>query len=83
MTVEEAIEVLKKDIKCCTDNPCIGLCEPGGCPYFIGDGLMIEAEHLAIQALEKQIAKPVRITTSTKRCSRCGRQRSNSHIENR
>ena len=28
----------------------------------------------AIEALEKQIPKKVRITTSTKRCSVCGRQ---------
>ena len=29
---------------------------------------------MAISALEKQIPKKVRITTSTKRCSVCGRQ---------
>ena len=39
---------------------------------------------MAISALEKQIPKKVRITTSTKRCSVCGRQLSgigNSHPE--
>ena len=29
---------------------------------------------VAIEALEKQIPKKVRITTSTKRCGRCNRQ---------
>ena len=32
------------------------------------------AINMAISALEKQIPKKVRITTSTKRCSVCGRQ---------
>ena len=32
------------------------------------------AMELAVEALEKQIPKKVRITTSTKRCSVCGRQ---------
>jgi len=35
---------------------------------------MGEALDMAIEALEKQIPKPVRQTTSTKRCSRCNRQ---------
>ena len=29
---------------------------------------------IAVEAMEKQIPKKVRITTSTKRCSVCGRQ---------
>jgi hypothetical protein len=33
-----------------------------------------KALDMAIAALEKQIPKKVRITTSTKRCSVCGRQ---------
>lgn len=33
-----------------------------------------EAVNVALKALEKQIPKKVRITTSTKRCSVCGRQ---------
>ena len=33
-----------------------------------------EARDMAISALEKQIPKKVRVTTSTKRCSVCGRQ---------
>lgn len=33
-----------------------------------------EALQMALSALEKQIPKKVRITTSTKRCSVCGRQ---------
>ena len=33
-----------------------------------------EAMEMAFSALEKQIPKKVRITTSTKRCSVCGRQ---------
>ena len=33
-----------------------------------------QAIELAISALEKQIPKKVRVTTSTKRCSVCGRQ---------
>ena len=33
-----------------------------------------EAIGIAIEALEKQIPMPTRITTSTKRCGRCGRQ---------
>lgn len=33
-----------------------------------------EAFDMAISALEKQIPKKVRITTSTKRCATCGRQ---------
>ena len=33
-----------------------------------------EALRMAISALEKQIPKKVRVTTSTKRCSVCGRQ---------
>ena len=33
-----------------------------------------EAFNIAIAALEKQIPKKVRVTTSTKRCSVCGRQ---------
>jgi transposase len=32
------------------------------------------AMDLVVEALEKQIPKKVRITTSTKRCSVCGRQ---------
>ena len=34
----------------------------------------LEAFDMAISALEKQIPKKVRVTTSTKRCSVCGRQ---------
>ena len=33
-----------------------------------------EAFIKAIEALEKQIPMPVRVTTSTKRCGRCNRQ---------
>lgn len=33
-----------------------------------------EVVEMAISALEKQIPKKVRVTTSTKRCSVCGRQ---------
>ena len=33
-----------------------------------------EAFNMAIEALERQIPKKVRITTSTKRCAVCGRQ---------
>ena len=33
-----------------------------------------EVYDMAISALEKQIPKKVRITTSTKRCATCGRQ---------
>ena len=33
-----------------------------------------EAVNVALKAIEKQIPKKVRITTSTKRCSVCGRQ---------
>lgn len=33
-----------------------------------------EAVNVALKALEKQIPKKVKITTSTKRCSVCGRQ---------
>ena len=33
-----------------------------------------EAFDMAISALEKQIPKKARITTSTKRCATCGRQ---------
>ena len=33
-----------------------------------------KAVNMSIEALEKQIPKKVRITTSTKRCSVCGRQ---------
>ena len=33
-----------------------------------------DAVDMAISALEKQIPKKVRITTSTKRCATCGRQ---------
>lgn len=33
-----------------------------------------KALDMAISALEKQIPKKVRVTTSTKRCSVCGRQ---------
>ena len=32
------------------------------------------AVEIAVDAMEKQIPKKVRITTSTKRCSVCGRQ---------
>ena len=32
------------------------------------------AVEIAVEAMEKQIPKKVRITTSTKRCSVCGRQ---------
>lgn len=32
------------------------------------------AREIAVDAMEKQIPKKVRITTSTKRCSVCGRQ---------
>lgn len=32
------------------------------------------AAEIAVEAMEKQIPKKVRITTSTKRCSVCGRQ---------
>jgi len=32
------------------------------------------ARDIAVNAMEKQIPKKVRITTSTKRCSVCGRQ---------
>lgn len=34
----------------------------------------VVAYTMAVDALEKQIPKKVRITTSTKRCSVCGRQ---------
>jgi DNA-directed RNA polymerase subunit RPC12/RpoP len=33
-----------------------------------------DALQMAVEAIEKQIEKPVRTTTSTKRCGRCGRQ---------
>ena len=42
------------------------------------------AMELAVDALEKQIPKNVRVTTSTKRCAVCGRQLSgigNIHAE--
>ena len=45
-----------------------------------------EALQMALSALEKQIPKKVRITTSTKRCATCGRQLSgigNIHPERR
>lgn len=32
------------------------------------------AVEIAVEAMEKQIPKKVRITTSTKRCATCGRQ---------
>lgn len=32
------------------------------------------AVEIAVEAMEKQIPKKVRVTTSTKRCSVCGRQ---------
>ena len=32
------------------------------------------AAEIAVDAMEKQIPKPVKITTSTKRCGNCGRQ---------
>lgn len=32
------------------------------------------AVDMAVDALQKQIPKPIRITTSTKRCGNCGRQ---------
>lgn len=45
-----------------------------------------EALQMALSALEKQMPKKVRITTSTKRCATCGRQLSgigNIHPERR
>ena len=44
--------------------------------YFEGHTAeeIVDAMWLAIEALQKQIPKPVRRTTSTKRCSRCNRQ---------
>lgn len=61
MTPQEAIPILKR------------LQEPEAWePQISRDAF--EAMELAIEALEKQIPKPVRITTSTKRCGRCGRQ---------
>lgn len=41
---------------------------------FVGETDDYMALDMAIEALEKQIPKPIRRTTSTKRCSRCNRQ---------
>ena len=41
-------------------------------PHITEDAFM--ALQLAIDAIEKQIPMPVKITTSTKRCGRCRRQ---------
>jgi len=43
-------------------------------PHLDGMTMFGDAITLAISALEKQVPMPVRITTSTKRCSNCGRQ---------
>lgn len=61
MTPQDAIPILKR-----LQEP-----EPWE-PQITFDAF--DALELAIEALEKQIPKPVRITTSTKRCGRCKRQ---------
>lgn len=66
MTLEEAIKILSElHDQCCQADS-----------IFCTDttGARCEAVDMAISALEKQIPKKVRITTSTKRCATCGRQ---------
>ena len=43
-------------------------------PGIIDFTVIVESIKMALEALEKQIPKKVRITTSTKRCAVCGRQ---------
>ena len=66
MTNQEAIKILSElHDQCCQADS-----------IFCTDttGARCDAVDMAISALEKQIPKKVRITTSTKRCSVCGRQ---------
>ena len=73
MKPEEAKEIFVKEIKCREIAlECEGKC--GSCEYSTGWQQLREAMLTVISALEKQIPKKVRVTTSTKRCSVCGRQ---------
>jgi tRNA(Ile2) C34 agmatinyltransferase TiaS len=70
MTNEEAINWIRLDIEMAKFDP-----STGEEAYLNEDAKkVIEAQEKAIEALKKQVPKKVRITTSTKRCSVCGRQ---------
>lgn len=75
MDNQEAIEVMFNEWKCIDRNDgihCDRKCE--SCDLVMDVEIIREAFNKAIAALEKQIPKKVRVTTSTKRCSVCGRQ---------
>lgn len=75
MKPEEAKEIFNKQIKCCEKiiaYSCNTLCKH--CQYNTSPGEMKSAMEIAVHALEKQIPKPVKITTSTIRCGECNRQ---------
>ena len=59
MTTQEAIDYIKRH------------CNPD---YPFGKTEWETAINMAIDALQKQIPKPIKITKSTKRCGNCGRQ---------
>lgn len=59
MTTQEAIDYIKRH--CNHDHPS-------------GKTEWETAINMAIDALQKQIPKPIEITTHTKRCGNCGRQ---------
>ena len=66
MTNQEAIRLIRNLPTMCEFTDAYG--EP------IDSDVYYDAIEIAISALEKQIPKKVRITTSTKRCSVCGKQ---------
>ena len=75
MTNKQAINILLNEQKCIDGNDsvqCDRKC--GSCDLVMDVATIREAYSMAISALEKQIPKEVRITTSTKRCATCGRQ---------